>query len=180
MLQSNDASFGLYRSALKSAADMTALYLAGVERLQSAQAEVFRDLCAGQAEVAGKLDSIRSIEELQTVQSGYARHQMERLGDYWRGLFANTCQSQMEFLKEAQAKARQATDGINDNLDGTHNSPALSAMKMFVDAAHSACAAGLRVTEQAASMTATQMDAGKNAAAAVIGQVNGKPRRAAA
>jgi phasin family protein len=180
MLQSNDASFGLYRSALKSAVDMTALYLSGVERLQSAQAEAFREICAEQAEVASKLESIQSIEELQTVQSGYTRHQMERLGDYWRGLFTNTCQSQMEFLKEAQAKARQATESLNQNLDSTHNLPAVSAMKMFVDAAHSAYAAGLRVTEQAAAMTATQMDAGKNAAAAAIGQVNGKSRRAAA
>ena len=180
MLQSNDASFGFYRSALKSAVDMTALYLSSVERLQSAQAEAFRDICAEQAEVASKLESIQSIEELQTVQSGYTRHQMERLGDYWRGLFTNTCQSQMEFLKEAQAKARQATDSLNQNLDSTQNLPAVSAIKMFVDAAHSAYAAGLRVTEQAAVMTATQMDAGKNAAAAAIGQVNGKSRRAAA
>jgi hypothetical protein len=180
MLQPNDASFGLYRSALKSAVDMTTLYLSGVERLQSAQAETFRNICAEQADVAKKLESIQSLEELQTVQAGYTRNQMERLGDFWRGMFTNTCQNQMEFLKEAQAKAREVTDNLNQNLDTSHASPAVSAMKMFVDAAHSAYAAGLRVTEEAAAMTATQLDAGKNAAAAAIGQVNGKSRRAAA
>lgn len=180
MLQSNDASFGLYRSALKSAVDMTTLYLAGVERLQSMQADAFRDICAEQADVAKKIESIQSLEELQTVQAGYTRHQIERAGDYWRGLFTNTCQSQMEFLKEAQAKAREVTETLNQNLDTAHGSPAVSAMKMFVDAAHSAYAAGLRVTEEAAAMTANQMDAGKNAASAAIGQVNGKSRRAAA
>lgn len=180
MLQSNDASFGLYRSALKSAVDMTTLYLSGVERLQSLQADAFRDICAEQADVAKKIESLQTLEELQTVQAGYARQQIERAGDYWRGLFTNTCQSQMEFLKEAQAKAREVTESLNQNLDSAQASPAVSAIKMFVDAAHSAYAAGLRVTEEAAAMTATQMDAGKNAASAAVGQANGRSRRAAA
>jgi len=53
-------------------------------------------------------------------------------------------------------------------------------MRMFVDAAHSAYAAGLRVTEEAAALTANQMDAGRHAAAAAISQVNSKAKRAAA
>jgi phasin family protein len=179
MLQPNDASFGLYRSALKSMADMTNVYLAGMERLQSAQAEVLRDLVAEQAEVAKKMESISSLEELQTVQAGFTRNQMEHLGSFWRGMVTNSCQSQMNFLKEAQTKAREVTESLQ-NIEGAPTSPAMSAMKMFVDAAHSAYAAGLRVTEEAAALTATQMEAGRNAATTAIAQVNGKGRRAAA
>lgn len=179
MPQSNDASFGLYRSALKSSVDMMTLYLSGIERLQSKQAEAFKDICSDQAEAARKIENTSSIEELQSIQANYTRSQMERAGNFWRDLFMNSYHNQVEFLKEAQAKAREVTEGLGRNMEGPSSSPAVSAIKLFVDAAHSAYAAGLRVTEEAAAMTASQIDVGKNAAAA-IAQANGKGRRSAA
>lgn len=180
MQHTNDASFGLYRAALKSGMDMMTLYMSGMERMQSAQAEAFHELCADQAEVARKIDATSSLEELQSVQAGFTRTQMERAATYMRGLFMNSYQNQLDFLKEAQAKAREATDRFGEKFEGQPVTPAVSAMRMFVDAAHSAYAAGLRVTEEAAAMTANQMDAGRNAAAAAISQVNAKAKRAAA
>lgn len=179
MLQSNDASFGLYRSALKSVADMTNVYLSGMERLQSAQAETLRDLVAEQAEIAKRMESISTLEELQTVQASFTRNHLERMGSFWRGMFTNSCQSQVDFLKEAQSKAREVASSL-PGMESVPSSPAMSAMKMFVDAAHSAYAAGLRVTEEAAAMTATQIEAGRNLATTAISQVNSKGRRAAA
>lgn len=174
-----DASFGLYRSALKSGLDVMNLYLSGLERLQSAQAAAVKELCAEQAAAARQLEAVSSVEELQAVQAGLARSQMERAGNYWRGLFVNSYQHQLDFLKEAQAKARTVTDNFGSKLAGPSTSPAVSAIRMFVDAAHSAYAAGLRVTEEAAAMTASQIDAGKNAAAA-LSQAGSKAKRAAA
>lgn len=180
MQQTNDASFGLYRAALKSGVDMMNLYLSGIERMQSAQAEAFHDMCADQDEVARKIDATSSLEELQSVQAIFTRTQMERSANYLRGLFVNSYQNQLDFLKQAQARAREATDRFGEKFDGQPLAPAVSAMRMFVDAAHSAYAAGLRVTEEAAAMTANQMDAGRHAAAAAISQVNSKAKRAAA
>lgn len=180
MQQTNDASFGLYRAALKSGVDMMSVYLSSIEKMQSAQAEAFRDMCADQADVARRIDATSSLEELQSVQASFTRSQMERTGAYLRGLFMNSYQSQLDLLKEAQEKAREVTDRFGEKLDGQPVPPAVSALRMFVDAAHSAYAAGLRVTEEAAAMTANQMDAGRNAAAAAISQVNNKAKRAAA
>lgn len=180
MQHNNDASFGLYRSALKSGADMMSLYLSGIERMQTAQAEAFKEICSDQAEVARKIENVSSLEELQSVQASLTRSQMEHAGTYWRGLLMSSYQNQLDFLKEAQAKAREATDSLSQRFEGQSGSPAVSAMRMFVDAAHSAYAAGLRVTEEAAALTANQMDAGRSAAAAAISQVNSKAKRAAA
>lgn len=179
MQQVNDASFGIYRAVLKSGLETMSLYLSGIERLQNAQAEAVRDICADQAEAAQKIDGTSSLEELQAVQAGLTRSQIERAGAYWRGLFVNSCQHQLDFLNEAQAKAREVSDDFSQKLGAESSSPAISAIRMFVDAAHSAYAAGLRVTEQTAAMTASRMDAGRNTAAA-MGQVNSKARRAAA
>lgn len=179
-MHTNDASFGLYRTALKSGVDMMSLYLSGIERMQSAQAEAFREMCSDQAEVARRIDAVASLEELQSVQASFTRSQMEHAGNYLRSIFMNSYQNQLDFLKEAQAKAREVTDRFGEKLEGQPVAPAVSAMRMFVDAAHSAYAAGLRVTEEAAALTANQMDAGRNAAAAAISQVNSKAKRAAA
>lgn len=179
-MHNHDASFGLYRTALKSGVDMMSLFLSGIERMQSAQADAFREMCSEQSEVARRIEAVTSLEELQSVQAGFTRSQMEHAGNYLRSIFMNSYQNQLDLLKEAQAKAREVTDKFGEKLDGQPVAPAVSAMRMFVDAAHSAYAAGLRVTEEAAAMTANQMDAGRNAAAAAISQVNSKAKRAAA
>ena len=172
-MQFNEHGADLYRKTLKSAVDLMNVWQGGIERLQTYQTRAIEDARSSHGEVADQLGSIRTVQEFQTAQAELARSQMTRLWSYWNGLYATSCQSQVELLKEAQAKAREVVDEIDQKLEAATPGavPVLSALKLVMGATHSTWAATARTTEEMARISVAQLDA---AGAIAVRQGNGK------
>lgn len=178
-MQFNEHVPDLARTTLKSALDLMNVWLSGVKRLQNYQSHALEEVRSSHSEVADQLDSTRTLLELQAAQAELARSQMVRLWSYWNGLYAASCQSQVELLKEAQAKAREVADEIDQKLAAATPGavPVLSALKMVVGATHSTYAATARTTEEVARISVAHLDA---ASANAARQGNGKAAKRAA
>lgn len=179
MMQFNEHVPDLCRTTLKSGLDLMKVWLGGIERLQTYQTRALEDVRASHGEVADQLGSARTLQELQATHAELALSQIARLGSYWNGLYEAGCQSQVELLKEAQAKAREVADQIDQKLEAATpgSVPVLSALKLVMGATHSTYAATVRTTEEMVRIGAAQLDAA-NANAACQG--NGKAMKRAA
>jgi hypothetical protein len=179
MMQFNEHVSDLCHTSLKSSLDLMNVWLGGIERLQSYQTGAIEEVRSSHKEIADQLGSVRTIEQLQTAHAELARSQITRLWTYWNGLYAASCQSQVELLKEAQAKAREVADEIDQKLEAATpgSVPVLSALKLVIGATHSTYAATARTTEEMARISAAQLDA---ASANAVRQGNGKATKRAA
>jgi hypothetical protein len=179
MMQFNEHVPDLSRTALKSALDMMNVWLSGIERLQNFQSRAIEEVRSSHGEVADQLGSTQTLQQLQVAQAELARSQMTRVWSYWNGLYAASCQSQVELLKEAQAKAREVADEIDQKLAAATPGavPVLSALKLVMGATHSTYAATARTTEEVARISVAHLDA---ASASAVRQGNGKATRRAA
>lgn len=179
MAQPTSLSPELYRSVLKSSVDLMNACLGGFERLQNYQAEAINDFRSAQSEMSKQIGTIRSLDELQATQAELARHQVARMMGYWSGLYATACQNQVEMLKEAQARAKEIGEDINQKLETAPvgSESMVSALKLVVGAAQSTYAATVRATEEMVRLSAAQVDAANTNVAVAARQ--GKAKRAA-
>jgi hypothetical protein len=179
MMQFNEHVSDLCHTSLKSSLDLMNVWLGGIKRLQSYQTGAIEEVRSSHNEIADQLGSVRTIEQLQAAHAELAHSQITRLWTYWNGLYAASCQSQVELLKEAQAKAREVADEIDEKLEAATpgSVPVLSALKVVMGATHSTYAATARTTEEIARISAAQLDA---ASANAIRQGNGKATKRAA
>lgn len=170
----------IYRTTLKSALDLMNVWLGGIERMQIYQARAIEEVRSGHSEVAKQLGSAHTLPELQAAHAELARSQMARLQSYWSGMYAAGCQSQVDLLKEAQAKAREVADEIDQKLEAAAPGavPVLTALKLVMGAAHSTYAATARTTEEMVRLSAAQIDAANASAAARQGNGKGAKRAA--
>jgi enamine deaminase RidA (YjgF/YER057c/UK114 family) len=170
----------IYLTTIKSALDLMNTWLGGFERMQTYQTRAIEEVRASHGEAAKELGSAHTLPEVQAVHAELARSQMARLQSYWSGMYAAGCQSHVELLKEAQAKAREVADEIDQKLEAATPGavPVLSALKLMMGAAHSTYAATARTTEEMVRLSAAQINAANASAAARQG--NGKGARRAA
>jgi hypothetical protein len=179
MMQFNEHVPDLCQATFKSALDLMNVWLGGIERLQIYQTRAIDEVRSSHSEVADQLGSTRTLQELQAAHAELARSQITRLWSYWNGLYTASCQSQVELLKEAQAKAREVADEIDQKLEAATPGavPVLSALKLVMGATHSTYAATARTTEAMARISAAQLVA---ASANAFRQGNGKATKRAA
>src|SRR5947207_11948482 len=98
----------LYRSGVKTAAEVTKLSLESAVRLQEQQLGMVRNILEENTRSAERLSAANSIEELLALQSRLAGAQLERVAEFWSSLWQAAAEQQ-------QAWVGQATETVRDN-----------------------------------------------------------------
>jgi phasin family protein len=115
MTQPQAEFFDLYRSGLKTAADLMKVSLQGAERLQNQQLVAIRTALDQQSKAVSELGQARTIDEVLALQTKLAGAQWERAMGYWSELWQNQLAQGRDWLNEAaqvatstSAQVRQA------------------------------------------------------------------------
>lgn len=160
-MQSNTIVPDFLFSTFRSMVDVMNVYVGGLSRLQAYQIDAMQKLRADSAEASRQMESHGGAG-----QAEFVRDQMERMTQYWGGLYSTACQSQIEVIKEAQSKAVALAADMRERLESAPQGaePMMSAMRLVFDAAQSTYAAGMRATEQVERLTAVQAESASGAA----------------
>ena len=102
----------LYRSSLKSAADLMKTSLENAERLQNQQLVAIRTAIVEQGKTASEIGSARTLDELLSAQSRLAGAQMERVLGYWSELFQVAGQNQMAAIGQVQQQMSRISETL--------------------------------------------------------------------
>jgi phasin family protein len=110
MTQPQAEMLDLYRTGLKTAADLFKTSLENAERLQNQQLVAIRTLIVEQSKSASELTSARTLDELLTAQSRLAGAQIERALGYWSELCQVAGQNQMAAVAQVQAQMARVSE----------------------------------------------------------------------
>ena len=105
MTQPQAEFLDLYRTGLKTAADLMKVSLQGVERLQNQQLVAIRTALDQQSKAVNELGQARTIDELLALQTKMAGAQWERAVGYWSELWQNQIAQSRDWMNEAAQAA---------------------------------------------------------------------------
>ena len=99
----------IYRTGLRTAADIMKTSLENAERLQQQQFQAMRNVLEENAKTASQLAEIRSVDEWVALQSSLAGSQMERLVDFWGSMWraAGDGQSMIRQMQSAEKRGER-------------------------------------------------------------------------
>jgi phasin family protein len=117
MTQPQAEFLDLYRTGLKTAADLMKVSLQNAERLQNQQLVAIRTALDQQSKAASDLGQARSIDELLGLQTRMAGAQWERAMGYWTEFWQTQIAQGRDWLNEASQAAsagvRQAQQQVS-------------------------------------------------------------------
>lgn len=102
----------LYRTGLKTAADLMKVSLQGVERLQNQQLVAIRTALDQQSKAVNELGQAKTIDELLALQTKMAGAQWERAVGYWSELWQNQIAQSRDWMNEAAQAASTTSAGM--------------------------------------------------------------------
>jgi phasin family protein len=105
MTQPQAEFLDLYRTGLKTAADLMKVSLQNAERLQNQQLVAIRTALDQQSKAASELGQARTIDELLALQTKLAGSQWERAMGYWTELWQTQISQSRDWLNEASQAA---------------------------------------------------------------------------
>jgi phasin family protein len=105
MTQPQAEFLDLYRTGLKTAADLMKVSLQNAEKLQNQQLVAIRTALDQQSKAASELGQARTIDELLALQTRMAGAQWERTMGYWTELWQTQIAQGRDWLNEASQAA---------------------------------------------------------------------------
>ena len=105
MTQPQAEFLDLYRTGLKTAADLMKVSLQNAERMQNQQLVAIRTALDQQSKAASELGQARTIDELLALQTRIAGAQWERAMGYWTELWQTQIAQGRDWLNEATQAA---------------------------------------------------------------------------
>jgi phasin family protein len=105
MTQPQAEFLDLYRTGLKTAADLMKVSLQNAERMQNQQLVAIRTALDQQSKAASELGQARTIDELLALQTRIAGAQWERAMGYWTELWQTQFAQGRDWLNEATQAA---------------------------------------------------------------------------
>ena len=105
MTQPQAEFLDLYRTGLKTAADLMKVSLQNAERIQNQQLVAIRTALDQQSKAASELGQARTIDELLALQTRIAGAQWERAMGYWTELWQTQIAQSRDWLNEATQAA---------------------------------------------------------------------------
>jgi phasin family protein len=112
MTQPQAEFLDLYRTGLKTAADLMKVSLQGVERLQNQQLVAIRTALDQQSKAVNELGQARTIDELLALQTKMAGAQWERAVGYWSELWQSQIAQSRDWMNEAAQAASTTSAGM--------------------------------------------------------------------
>lgn len=119
MIQPQTQMLDFYRASMKTAADLAKASLENAEKLQNRQLQVVRTALEENAKSASDLAQVKSLDEIMALQTRIAGSQMERMIDFWGGLWRTAGDSQMAMIGQLQAQMDQMRERFKETYDLT-------------------------------------------------------------
>jgi hypothetical protein len=133
-MQSQEQFLDLYRSSLRSAADMMNASLQQTERLQQQQLQIMRGALEDTERSARQIADAKSIDDIAAFNSRVTGTQLERVTEFWSSMWRAAAESQKLMVDQMQAQFGQAAERVRQGFEFT-----------------------ARTSEEAARLAATQM-----------------------
>jgi phasin family protein len=113
MTQPQAEFIDLYRTGLKTAADLMKASLQNVEKLQNQQLVAIRTALDQQSKASSELGQAKTIDELLALQTRMAGAQWERALGYWSEVYqTQVAQAQNWFQEIGSAQAAAVNAGL--------------------------------------------------------------------
>ena len=119
MIQPQTQMLDIYRASMRTAADLAKASLENAEKLQNRQLQIVRNALEENAKSASDLAQVKSLDEMMALQTRLASSQMERMIDFWSGLWRTAEDSQMAMIGQLQGQVEQMRDRFRETYDLT-------------------------------------------------------------
>lgn len=119
MIQPQTQMLDIYRASMRTAADLAKASLENAEKLQNRQLQIVRTALEENAKSASDLAQVKSLDEMMALQTRLASSQMERMIDFWSGLWRTAGDSQMAMIGQLQGQVEQMRDRFRETYDLT-------------------------------------------------------------
>jgi phasin family protein len=100
----------MYRTGLKTSADLMTASLEGAQRLQQQQLDALQTALDDQVKSARELSEVRSLDELAALQTRLTGVQLERAVDFWSRMWRAASDNQVAIMGRAQSQLGQVRD----------------------------------------------------------------------
>ena len=119
MIQPQTQMLDLYRASMKTAADIAKASLENAEKLQNRQLQIVRSALEENTRSASDLAQVKSLDEMLALQTRVASAQMERMMDFWAGMWRSASDNQMAMIGQLQVQAEQMRERFRETYDLT-------------------------------------------------------------
>jgi hypothetical protein len=102
----------IYRSGMKTAADVAKMSLENSIRLQEKQLEIVRGIMDEQARSADELANVKSMDELLAMQSRMASAQLGRVVEFWSSLWQAAAENQSQGFRDFQSATSRSSEDV--------------------------------------------------------------------
>src|SRR5438874_10402636 len=106
--------FDLYRTGMKTAAELAKTSLENTVRLQQKQLDMVRNILDENSRSTDRLGQARSIEDLVGVQSQLAGTQLQRIAEFWTSAWQIAAENQKTVMEQWQSQMGQAGDEMRN------------------------------------------------------------------
>ena len=119
MIQPQTQMLDFYRASMRTAADIAKTSLENAEKLQNRQLQIVRTALEENAKSASDLAQVKSLDEMMALQTRLASSQVERMIDFWSGVWRTAGDSQMAMIGQLQGQVDQMRDRFRETYDLT-------------------------------------------------------------
>jgi len=109
----------LYRNGVKTAADAATYSLEKAVELQERQLGILRTIVDENKRSVDSLAEAKSLEDLLSLQSRFARSQLERTAEIWSNFVQAAAEQQKAWIDRMQSQVGQTRDRVRDTYDLT-------------------------------------------------------------
>ena len=118
-MQPQTQMLDFYRASMKTAADIAKASLENAEKLQNRQLQIVRSALEENTRSASDLAQVKSLDEMMALQTRLAGAQMERVMEFWTGMWRTAGDSQMAMIGQLQSQADQMRERFRETYDLT-------------------------------------------------------------
>jgi len=119
MIQPQTQMLDFYRASMRTAADLAKASLENAEKLQNRQLQIVRNALEENTKSASDLAQVKSLDEMMALQTRLASSQMQRMIEFWSGLWRTAGDSQMAMIGQLQGQVEQMRDRFRETYDLT-------------------------------------------------------------
>ena len=109
MQELNVQFIDFYRAGLRTAADLAKTSLESAERIQQQQLRVIRGALEENARSTSQLAEVKNVDELMALQTRLAGSQLERMMEFWSGMWRAAGDTQAALIHQLQSQLSQAS-----------------------------------------------------------------------
>jgi phasin family protein len=109
----------LYRTGVRTTSDVMKASLESVERMQNQQLQLIRSALEENAKSAGQIAEVRSMDELVALQARLAGSQVQRMMDYWSGVWRAAGDNQMAAARLAASQVQAVSGSLRESTHST-------------------------------------------------------------